>query len=260
MRVGLLADVHANLPALEAALAWLRSRGADTFVCAGDLVGYGPDPDACVERVGALGATVVAGNHDLIALGELTTERCVPLAKRTLAWTAETISDPTRAWLAALPRRATATGGLLVAHGSLDDPERYIRTPQDAAEQLARAAKLEPDAVGLILGHTHSALVVAQDAGPLLPGRDGVVRLPAGRRWLVNPGSVGQSRERRALVRAALLDLDARTVELARLPYDAKACRARLSERGLPPGACHMPPRPLRRVAGRTLRRLGLRS
>jgi hypothetical protein len=88
---------------------------------------------------------------------------------------------------------------------------------------------------------------------------EGVVALARGERWLVNPGSVGQSRERGARARAAVLDLDARTVELRRLDYDAPATRRALRAAGLDPSSAHLPPRPLRAATGRVLRRAGLR-
>lgn len=259
MRLGLLADVHANRHALDAAIAWAEGEGVDAWVCAGDLVGYGPDPDDCVARVAALDAAVVAGNHDLIVLGALSDERCIPLARASLAWTTRTISGATRERLAALPARATAPGGVLVAHGSLDDPQRYVRTAEEAAGELALAARLD-EAVGIVvLGHTHVPLVAGARSGDVTGPGEGVLRLPAGERWVINPGSVGQSRERRPLARAAVLDLGERTVKLGRLPYDAVGCRAALRAAGLPPASCHLPPRPLRALAGRLLRPAGLR-
>jgi len=259
MRVGLVADVHANVAALDAVLAWLDAAGVDGTVCAGDLVGYGAGPDACAERVLAFAGTTVAGNHDLIATGALGTERCGPLARQSLEWTARVLRPATRARLAALPRVARGPGGVLVAHGSLDDPEHYVHTEEQAREQLRRAAALSPGAPVMVLGHTHRALVVAERSGVLAADATGFIALPPGERCLVNPGSVGQSRERRPLARAAVLDLGARTVELARVPYDVAAARRALRREGLPQGALHLPPRPVRRLAGRALRRAGLR-
>lgn len=238
MRVGVIADVHGNLPALEAVLEWLEAyEDLDTWLCAGDLVGYGPFPNECVERVASLpGLTCVAGNHDLIALGRLSDDRCIALARETLAWTTRVLSPTSRGFLEALPLRASA-GPVEVAHGSLDDPQEYIRTPEQAAEQLAALGR---DAI-LVLGHTHEVL----QAGSLRPGE----------RSLINPGSVGQSRDRAALASAALLDLDARTVEFRAFEYDVARTRAALRAAGLPDNAHHLRPRPVRRLAGRLLRR-----
>ena len=234
MRVGVIADVHGNLPALEACLAWIDGEGVDAWVCAGDLVGYGPFPNECIERVAALpGLVCVAGNHDLIALGRLSDERCIRLARDTLAWTTGVLSPTSRAWLEALPLRAS-TGTVEVAHGSLTDVQEYVRTPERAAEQLAA---LGPEREVLILGHTHEPLEHRVED-----------------RLLVNPGSVGQSRDRTALARAAVLDVAARSVVLRGVEYDVERTRAALRSAGLPDDAHHLRPRPLRRAAGRLLR------
>ena len=257
MRIGLLADIHANRPALDATLAALQPRGVEAWVVAGDLVGYGAEPDACVERVATLGAVVVAGNHDRIAIGELSADRCIPLARASLAWTTRTISRATRERLERLPLRAAAPADGLVGHGSLDDPEHYVRTAEESMEQLRRAALVEPRAAYVVLGHTHRALVVGERSGLVAADVTGTVPLPPGERVLINPGSVGQSRERRARARAAILDTEAGTVELLRLPYDTRTARARLRAAGLSPRSYHLRPRPVRALARRALRRVG---
>src|SRR4051795_6579846 len=99
MRLGLIADVHGNLPALEAALAVLERERLDGYLCAGDLVGYGPHPNQVVERVRALGAPCVAGNHDLMALDRLPADRADELARETLAWTRDQLTDDSREYL-----------------------------------------------------------------------------------------------------------------------------------------------------------------
>src|SRR4051795_1126429 len=118
MRIGLIADVHANLPALETALAALERERVDAYVCAGDLVGYGPHPNETVARVRELDPVCVAGNHDLMALGRLSEDRADSLARQALAWTRKQLDDETRAYLEALPLTAQAAGGrVAVAHG-----------------------------------------------------------------------------------------------------------------------------------------------
>jgi putative phosphoesterase len=230
--IGVLADVHANLPALEAVVEALRSRGVDRWVCAGDVVGYGPHPNECVARLRELDATTVLGNHDLIALGLLSDERCIPLARTTLAWTSEVLSEESRAWLRSLPRRVEQ-GDLLLAHGSPEDPERYVARRSDALEVLAATR-----ARTVVLGHTHRPLLVAE-----------------GGRLLLNPGAVGQSRERRAVARAAVLELDTNRAVLVAVPYAVEQTRAALRQQGLPDGGPHLRPSALRATA-RALRAL----
>src|SRR3954454_11739774 len=135
MRVGLLSDVHANLPALRAAVARLRAEGVDAWVCAGDLVGYGPHPNECVEAVAELEPVAVAGNHELMLLGALPETRAGWLARRSIGWTREVVRADVRAYLDALPRTAAAAD-VAVAHGSPDDPEEYVRSEARAAALL----------------------------------------------------------------------------------------------------------------------------
>src|SRR3954447_12802496 len=96
MRCGVVADIHANLHALETVLAALERAGVERYLCAGDLVGYGPRPNECVARVPSLAAVVVAGTHDLIALGKLAPDGLGPLPRQTLEWTAAALDDDSR--------------------------------------------------------------------------------------------------------------------------------------------------------------------
>ena len=247
MRLGIVADVHANLAALDAAVAAVESHGVERWACAGDLVGYGPQPNECVRRIAALGAECVAGNHDLIVLGRLDDGRCIRLARDTLRWTAGELDDDARTYLSELPLAVTAAPGVDVAHGSPGDPEEYVRTAERAREVMGEAI--------LVLGHTHEAWAFGERSGERLRGTaDGTVAL-GDERWVLNPGSVGQSRDRDPRARAAVLDLDRREATFIAAEYDVEATRTALRARGLPEDACHLPPRsPLRRAAGRALR------
>jgi putative phosphoesterase len=218
MRLGLLADVHANLPALEAALDALAD--ADVLLCAGDLVGYGPHPNEVVARLAEAGVRSVAGNHDLVATDAAGLDRCDELAAHTLAWTRAALSSEARAYLEALPLSLDHED-VHVVHGAPGDPWHYVRERADALAQLERV----PGCRVLVAGHTHR---------PLVAGRE---------RRFVNPGAVGQARERRPRVRVALLDgerLEPRCVD-----YDVQAARDALRAAGLPLEAIHRRP-PLR--------------
>jgi predicted phosphodiesterase len=242
VRYGVIADVHGNLPALEVAVGRLRAEGVDRFLCAGDLVGYGPYPNECVELVAELRAETVAGNHDLIAIGELSDDDCIRLARETLAWTRSVLSADALTFLARLPPRVEVGDRLVMAHGSLDDPQRYIRQATEAAQQLDRLAEGWPTAELLILGHTHRAHAWADGGRALDTDADRALRLPARERRLLNPGAVGQSRERLARSRFMLLDLESRLATFYAVPYDVTRCRSALRHRGLPPNAHHLSP------------------
>src|SRR3954447_4441079 len=106
MRYGLISDIHGNLSALRAVLAVLTREEVDGFLCAGDVVGYGPQPNECVEVIAQLDGAGVAGNHDLIALGRLGEDGLSRLARRSLAWTRDVLAPEARDWLARLPPTA----------------------------------------------------------------------------------------------------------------------------------------------------------
>jgi predicted phosphodiesterase len=252
VRYGVLADVHGNLQALRAVLGELDRAGVDRYLIAGDLVGYGPNPNECVEVVAGLDAVCVAGNHDLIALDLLSDERCPPLARQSLRWTRGVLTDDARAFLASLPLRARAPGGIVIAHGSLDDPQEYTRTPEQAVAQLTRLSRDGRDRL-LLLGHTHRPWAFDLSLGTVPTRKPVSVR--SGDLVLLNPGGAGQSRslELRARGRFVLLDLEEERATFFAVHYELELCRQALRRAGLSPRSCHI--RPSVRGAGRRARR-----
>lgn len=238
MRYGILADIHANLHALRAVLAHLERRGVQRYLVPGDLVGYGPHPNECVEIVAGLDAVCVAGNHDLMAIDALGDENCGPLGRLVMGWTRKSIGADTREFLSRLPLLAHAAGNVVLAHGALGDTEARIETSGRAAEELKRLRTDQPDARVLVGGHTHHRLFVGGEAGLLRRNRG---RLTQDEPAYVNPGAVGQSREVRRCARTAILDMGTGEVAFRAVRYDTRACRRALVERGLPERAYHYP-------------------
>ena len=255
MRFGVIADVHANLHALDAALAFLSTQDVDGYLCAGDLVGYGPLPNECVRRLADLRVRCVAGNHDLIALERLSDENCIPLAQASLRWTRRVLEDDVRTLLQDLPTGATVQG-VALHHGSVLDPEEYVLTQAQALACLDDLERVAPAAEILILGHTHRPMAVGRRSGLLLRRRTGTVTLPPGEPVVLNPGAVGQSRSRDVRARVMVLDLAAREATFHALSYDVVGCRQALRERGLPATSCHIPRSRWQDVAGVAKRRV----
>ena len=239
-RVGVIADVHGNLHALDAVLGCLSTQDVDRYLCAGDLVGYGPFPNECIRRVLSLPGACVAGNHDLIVLGRLGDEQCIPLARASLRWTRDVLEDDARAMLAELPLGARYDG-VAVHHGSVADPQEYVLTEDRAREEMRELAAGPAPPEVLVLGHTHRSMAVGLRRGMLLREGTGVVTLERGELIVINPGAVGQSRSRDPRARAAVLDLKAREATFHALAYDVAGCRRALRERGLPETSCHLP-------------------
>jgi predicted phosphodiesterase len=229
MRIAVLSDIHANLPALDAVLA--DAGAVDAVWHLGDVVGYGPDPDGVVERLRSIGAEGVRGNHDAAACGGSEIDWFNPEARRAMEWTRAAIAPATADWLAALPERRTIDSIDLV-HGSPREPIwEYIMTAGVARANL----ELLGTAIGLH-GHTHIPVAWVEDGGrvQLIRGaRDATLEV-GGRRALINPGSVGQPRDGDPDASYMLLDPDAGTVQWRRVPYSVGSVQAAMRDAGLP--------------------------
>ncbi|MBO0878243.1 MAG: metallophosphoesterase family protein, partial [Pseudonocardia sp.] len=255
MRYGLLSDIHANLPAFTAAVRCLSEHGVDRWLCAGDVIDYGPQPNECVAELAALDPVCIAGNHELVVLGELSSERYSGRALESLRWTRTVLTDDSRRYLAGLPRTAELPG-VLMAHGSLTDPNEYIRRDDQAEAQLDRLAAEHHEARVLVLGHTHRAWLYRHGVGTVGGPPAAATALDRDTRYLVNPGSVGQSRQRepRPLARFALLEVpetgEAR-VRFFAIGYDYRAVRTALRRARLPADSVHVHPGTLATVRRR---------
>jgi predicted phosphodiesterase len=215
MRLAAISDVHGNLPALEAVLADMGS--VDAIVCCGDLVGYYPDVAEVVARVRGLGALVVRGNHELMAMG------AVPIPPERagyyrIAEARRALSAEDLAWLARLPpSRALALDGLTVEvrHASPWDEATYLHPDATALREIHLG-----EGRWLLLGHTHYPMCVA-----------------SGRGFVANPGSVGQPRDWNPKAAYAVLDTARGSWEQRRVAYDHRRYQRRLEEMGLEPRA-----------------------
>ncbi len=229
MRVAILSDIHGNLIALDAVLAKVGS--VDAVWHLGDVVGYGPEPDAVVDRLSTLGATGVRGNHDAAAAGGNEIDWFNPDARAAMEWTRETISGSTRAWLEALPQRRV-DGDFTLVHGSPRDPIwEYV-----TSAALARAGLSAISTEHGLHGHTHVPVAFTQVDGrmrTLAPRAGNTVALGEGR-TLLNPGSVGQPRDGDPRASYMVIDTDAGTATWGRADYDIDAVVKMIRAAGLP--------------------------
>ncbi|HZU13200.1 MAG TPA: metallophosphoesterase family protein [Chloroflexota bacterium] len=226
-----LADIHANLQALDAVLAAAPEYDAVLFL--GDLVGYGPNPNEVAERLLALpNLTALLGNHDLAALGAIDLSTFNPVARFAAEWTARQLSPESREYLAALSPRLDLTD-VTLAHGSPRDPVWEYLVDLDEAEPNF-AAFTAPLA---LVGHTHvpRTFLVTDGAITLPPSNAGAVLNTASGRAIVNPGGVGQPRDGDPRAAFGILDTDEETFRFERVPYDVGETQERMLEAGLPP-------------------------
>jgi diadenosine tetraphosphatase ApaH/serine/threonine PP2A family protein phosphatase len=231
MRVAVVSDIHGNLHALEAVLAEIETEDAAEIWCLGDVVGYGPRPNECCDLIRERTVVSLCGNHDLAVLGTLDVGEFTGDAATAARWTAGVLGEAQRVWLASLSPLARRDHTQLF-HASPRDPVwEYV-----LSEHAALLALLETDAPLVLVGHSHVALALAWDGsaidGGLAPG--GTTADLGDRRWLVNPGSVGQPRDGDARAAWLLLDTDASAVSFRRVPYDVERTQEEMRDRGLP--------------------------
>jgi predicted phosphodiesterase len=229
VRVAVLSDIHANLAALDSVIASFGS--VDAIWHLGDVVGYGPQPDAVVARLVSIGAVGVRGNHDAAAVGGNEIEWFNPDARAAMEWTRSTIADATRDWLAGLPERHTE-GQFGLVHGSPREPlwEYIVSVPIARANLAALTTSFG------LFGHTHLPMVFAERDGTIeqIEPADGSTFALADRRALINPGSVGQPRDGIVTASFMLIDTDAGQCTWRRVPYDIGAVQAAMAEARLP--------------------------
>ncbi|HNR92594.1 MAG TPA: metallophosphoesterase family protein [Dokdonella sp.] len=235
MRIGLLADLHANREATEACFKALRKAGCERYVFLGDLVGYGADPvwmvDFVREQVAA-GALAVLGNHDAaaVAAGSSTMNE---QAEAAIAWTAARLDAEQRAFLAALPLQARAGEQLYVhANAWAADGWAYVGNTLAAARSLAAT-----DARLTFCGHVHEPALYftqAHGASHFAPTPGQPIPLIASRRWLAIPGSCGQPRDHNPAAACAWFDQGSAMLCFLRVPYDHERAAAKIRAAGLP--------------------------
>jgi diadenosine tetraphosphatase ApaH/serine/threonine PP2A family protein phosphatase len=237
-RTCVIGDVHSNLPALEAVIA--AAGECDSWLCIGDLVGYGPDPNECVARVTELGALCVAGNHDLGSTGSIDLASFNRDARAACEWTGRVLDRPARSFLESLESRREGDGWLMV-HASPRDPVwEYVLSKAQAYHNF-----LEFDQGLCFHGHSHAPAVFrwsaeAQDADDFaavevaVPADGDEIPLEAGFRFLVNVGSVGQPRDYDPRACHVIHDRDRAVLEYHRVTYPVAEVQARMEGLGLP--------------------------
>jgi diadenosine tetraphosphatase ApaH/serine/threonine PP2A family protein phosphatase len=236
MRYLVLTDIHANLEALEACVADAVPRTFDQTLVLGDLVGYGGDPNAVVERIQSLKpAAIVRGNHDKVACGLEQAEGFNAVAKSAAKWTLEVLTPEHREWLCALPAGPIDVDDVVeICHGSPFDEDAYIFDELDAV----RALKFSNRPLCLF-GHTHYPVTfeLFNDSFDSL-GSAGApqtqVQMKNGCKYLINPGSVGQPRDGDPRAAYAIVDTKLRRVELYRTRYAVEDAQTKVVKAGLP--------------------------
>jgi len=234
MRYLVLSDIHANLEALEAVLDTAGEKW-DAVLVLGDLVGYGADPNAVVERVrGIQHATVIRGNHDKVGAGLESVAGFNHLARQAILWTTTALTAPNRAWVAALPAGPVVVDATVqICHGSPFDEDVYIFDDLDARRSFGVMQRPL-----CVFGHTHvpAAFQFDMDLRHMPPprGPEFKISLYSGSRYLVNCGAVGQPRDGDPRASYGVIDTDDQSVTVYRVAYDVVTAQEKIVQAGLP--------------------------
>ncbi len=243
MRYLVLSDIHANVDALDAVLLAAAPHACDRVLFLGDLVGYGAEPNAVIDRIRTLDPLVmVRGNHDKVAAGHDDAEAFNPVARRGAEWTAAALTPENRAYLAAIPAGPQYVGDLIeVCHGTPYDEDAYVFDELDAVRSLQSSTRPI-----CLFGHTHFPMVYRLKDRELEPypigGLDDAVlplEIQGDARYLINVGSVGQPRDGDPRAAYGVLDVDRMEVTLARVEYEVKRAQTRILAAGLPDALAH---------------------
>jgi len=230
MSTALLSDVHANLEALQAVLAEIDARRPRRILCLGDVVGYGANPNECLDLLRSRSEVVLLGNHDAAASGGPEAARFNVYARAAAEWTAKVLTRENREYLQKLPL-TSAQGSYLCVHASPAMPRdwEYLLDRFDAEPQFAYFT--EPVC---FIGHTHQPAVFLSDPGGTKSLPVGSFRLDPAKRYIVNVGSVGQPRDRDPRACFVLLSEGSGDLEFVRVPYDVAGAQAKIRAARLP--------------------------
>lgn len=231
MQYLVFSDIHANAEALEQVAEEVRSLRPDFVVSLGDVVGYGASPRECIEIVDSISDVRIMGNHDHVAAGLEDAERFNMTARISIEWTREVIGPAHREKLAAY-EQVVSHGDCLFAHSSPLSPLdwEYVYTIAQARRILGETSQRF-----VLVGHTHVPGVISyDDIQGCRVERSSIIQAEAGRRYLINTGSIGQPRDGVCAASFALVDPERGRINMRRIPYDVTGAQEKIRARGLP--------------------------
>jgi predicted phosphodiesterase len=229
MRYAVIADIHANLEALEVVLNDAKEQKCTHYCCVGDVVGYNANPKECLDIVRGMGMPCVKGNHDEYCSIEGDLEGFNPHAAEAVNWTRKQLSDEDRKWLREL-KYVRLVASFTVVHATLDGPQRWGYV----FDRLAAAASLTYQNTSVcFFGHTHVPLAFIRDS-VVRGGTYSKFHVEQGKKYFVNVGAVGQPRDGDPRAGYVVYDMIDQTIELRRLNYDIAKAQKKILDAGLP--------------------------
>ncbi len=230
MRYGIFADVHGNLPALKAVLRALQSENPDQYLCVGDIVGYGANPQECLDLVGNIEAISVAGNHEWGVLDKIDLDDFNDLAREALVWTQRHISREARDFLSHLDP-TFKNKDLAMVHSTLPYPERFEYLTN--FDQLVSMFPFVETPVCFV-GHTHVPKIYVEEGSQIYEAASFKIEMASSARYIVNVGSIGQPRDGNPRAAYCVYSVEEKTIAVQRVEYDILESQRRIREAGLP--------------------------
>ena len=228
MKFAIISDIHANLEALQAALADAKEQGCTHYAFLGDFVGYCADPKACIDVVRAMNAPCVKGNHDEYCATDLPLDDLNAKFANVAQWTRKQLTEDDRQWLQNL-LYARQVEGFTIVHASLDRAEQW----QYVFDEHAATASFQHQKTQMcFFGHTHVPVAFIRDT-VVRGGTFTKLKVEPGKKYFVNLGSVGQPRDNNPKAAYVVYDMDEGTVELRRTAYDIEITRKKIRDAGL---------------------------
>lgn len=233
MRYAIISDIHGNAEALQAVLADIKQRNVDTIFCLGDIVGYYPDPERCIELVRENVDVCVAGNHDYAAIGRIDTRNFTYYAYAAMEWTKAHLTEPGLRFLESLPL-SVERDGIFLTHSSPSNPRDWVYVFPDSEEAIFNAFNCLIYKINLI-GHTHWPSIMIQDDDRIILHAEHTITIKHPHYYLMNVGSVGQPRDFDSRSCYALYDSETREFSLLRVTYDYTITQKKIHDNDLPP-------------------------
>ena len=233
MKYAFISDVHSNLEAFLAVLNEIDSRDVNEIVCLGDIVGYNANPNECIEIINDRSIKCIMGNHDARASGLEEPDDFTHLAKEAILWTRRQLKQKNISFLKNLPRTLSFPDDkILAVHGSLTSTDEYIFSLDDVAVNFMR---MEEGGVKIcFFGHTHVRIAFDQTGKGVNPLYQDEITIEGSKKYLINPGSVGQPRDGDLMSAFLIYDTDAEVIEFFRVQYDMDKCYEKIIRAGLP--------------------------
>ncbi len=230
MRLVVISDIHANLEAFQAILTRIDEIKPDKILCLGDIVGYGPNPNECVEIVKKRVNISLSGNHEYGVLGRTDLRTFSENARIACEWTREVLSEENFAYMRELPVSCVDEGMFLV-HSTPLNPERwnYVFTARDASFQFSGFGESI-----CLLGHSHVPACFEEGGGICTLSESNPLYLKEGRKYIINIGSVGQPRDYDPRASFGVIDTEEKRVQLIRVSYEIEVVQRKIINRGLP--------------------------